>query len=146
MGSKREPTPQRMREEVFRRDKYTCRYCGTKEGPFHADHVYPYSKGGETTVDNLVTACPSCNGKKQAKIGIWPKPIIKKIAYTKKKRITLGALVVWCGIFFIPTISGLLAVYTDIGLVWAFSIPIIVVCLGAAIMLYEQIRYGLADE
>lgn len=64
-----------IREEVFERDGYTCRYCGNKEGPFHADHVYPSSKGGETSIENLVTACVHCNTKKQAKVGLWPKPI-----------------------------------------------------------------------
>jgi len=64
-----------IRKEIFERDNHTCRYCGNKEGPFHADHVYPYSKGGETSIENLVTACANCNTKKQNKIGLWPKPI-----------------------------------------------------------------------
>lgn len=64
-----------IRKAVFQRDNHTCRYCGTKEGPFDADHVYPASKGGETSVENLVTACTRCNRKKQATVGMWPKPI-----------------------------------------------------------------------
>src|SRR3990167_1825809 len=64
MATRREPTPQWLREKVFERDNYTCRYCGSKEPPFNADHVYPYSLGGQTTVENLVTACSRCNGKK----------------------------------------------------------------------------------
>jgi len=64
-----------IRNDVFERDNYTCRYCGDTVGPFHADHVYPSSKGGETSIENLVTACVSCNTKKQAVVGIWPKPI-----------------------------------------------------------------------
>jgi hypothetical protein len=36
------------------------------------DHVYPYHKGGETTVNNLVTACAHCNTSKQGRVGIWP--------------------------------------------------------------------------
>lgn len=64
-----------IRLQVFERDEYTCRYCGSKTGPFHADHVYPFSKGGETSISNLVTSCEICNLKKQNKIGLWPKPI-----------------------------------------------------------------------
>lgn len=64
-----------IRKRVFERDKHTCRYCGDKNGPFHADHVYPSSKGGETSIENLVTACARCNRKKQAKVGLWPRPI-----------------------------------------------------------------------
>jgi hypothetical protein len=69
------PIPDRIRTKVFERDGYQCRYCGSKSGPFHADHVYPESKGGETSISNLVTACKRCNVKKSAKVGLWPKPI-----------------------------------------------------------------------
>lgn len=68
--------PQWMRDEVFKRDKYTCQYCGTKDGPFHCDHVYPWSKGGETSVDNLVTACRRCNGRKSNRVGLWPRKVL----------------------------------------------------------------------
>lgn len=66
---------ERIRQAVFERDNYTCRYCGSKEGPFHADHVYPWSKGGETSINNIVTACRHCNISKHDKVGIWPKPM-----------------------------------------------------------------------
>lgn len=75
MRKQKLPIPEELRQRVFKRDGYRCRYCGSKEGPFHADHVYPESKGGVTSFDNLVTACKRCNSKKRAKIGIWPKPI-----------------------------------------------------------------------
>lgn len=71
----RQPIPDDVRQEVLKRDGHRCRYCGSSSPVFHMDHVYPESKGGETSVENLVTACPSCNTKKQAKVGLWPKPI-----------------------------------------------------------------------
>lgn len=71
----REYIPEWMRRAVFQRDRYTCRYCGGKKAPFHLDHVYPVAKGGETTVENLVTACDDCNLQKGARVGIWPKPL-----------------------------------------------------------------------
>jgi len=94
-------TPRRIpsiEREVFKRDKYCCRYCGigvipkeflkkyakaigvvnfpigrtndTRHGVILgfqavADHVHPYSDGGQTDASNLVTSCRSCNyGKK----------------------------------------------------------------------------------
>lgn len=53
-----------LRFNVFRRDGFRCRYCGVSvdDGAIlHADHVIPESKGGPTTIDNLVTACIDCN-------------------------------------------------------------------------------------
>lgn len=63
---------EQIRQQVFERDNYTCRYCGSTQPPLHADHVYPWSKGGETSINNLVTACRKCNGKKSNKVGVWP--------------------------------------------------------------------------
>lgn len=57
-----------LRRQVFRRDNYTCRYCGRHvEGEVHCDHVIPLSRGGKTELDNLVTACPACNLSKHNK-------------------------------------------------------------------------------
>ena len=72
---KRFPITKEVRDFVFNRDGKRCRYCGSKNAPFHLDHVYPVSKGGETTTDNLVTSCSSCNQRKHATVGMWPKPI-----------------------------------------------------------------------
>lgn len=76
--NKKEPIPPGLKLKVFKRDGYKCRYCGSMQTPLHCDHVYPQSKGGETTARNLVTACKSCNLKKHAKIGIWPIPLGKE--------------------------------------------------------------------
>ena len=56
----------RLRFEVLARDQFTCRYCGaspTKDPSvtLHIDHIIPWSKGGETTIDNLQTLCSKCN-------------------------------------------------------------------------------------
>lgn len=64
-----------FKDFILERDGFCCRYCGNKNPPFHLDHVYPVAKGGETSVDNIVTACQRCNAEKQATVGIWPKPI-----------------------------------------------------------------------
>lgn len=63
--------PRRMRlpcsrRGVLIRDRDTCQYCGTQPGrnQLTIDHVLPRSKGGETTWENVVTACRDCNRKK----------------------------------------------------------------------------------
>jgi len=52
------------RREVFRRDNYTCQYCGRHGTPLTVDHITPKRLGGEHTWTNVVAACPSCNHKK----------------------------------------------------------------------------------
>jgi hypothetical protein len=53
----------KIRIKVLQRDAYTCAYCGDVAA--EVDHVYPKSKGGEDTLDNLVAACRSCNSRKK---------------------------------------------------------------------------------
>jgi predicted DNA-binding transcriptional regulator AlpA len=59
--------PIAIRVEVFLRDGERCTYCGNEEPPFHLDHVFPLSRGGETSADNLVVACRRCNLEKHAR-------------------------------------------------------------------------------
>lgn len=55
-----------LRREVYERDEYGCRYCGARKN-LSLDHVMPESQGGETTAENLVTCCKSCNSRKHAR-------------------------------------------------------------------------------
>ncbi len=52
------------KREIFRRDKYTCQYCGTWGINLTIDHVIPRRLGGIHSWKNLVTACASCNHRK----------------------------------------------------------------------------------
>jgi 5-methylcytosine-specific restriction endonuclease McrA len=54
------------RRNVFLRDRYRCQYCGAhcSENHITIDHVVPRAKGGRTTWNNVVAACPVCNRKK----------------------------------------------------------------------------------
>ncbi|HPV07742.1 MAG TPA: HNH endonuclease, partial [Aggregatilineales bacterium] len=49
------------KREIFRRDNYTCQYCGKKTTNLTIDHVIPRHRGGEHSWSNLVTSCPACN-------------------------------------------------------------------------------------
>jgi hypothetical protein len=60
---KREPVPATLRRAVYERDAYRCVDCGSWEN-LSIDHVIPWSKGGATTMDNLVTRCMPCNNSK----------------------------------------------------------------------------------
>ncbi|HSR20492.1 MAG TPA: HNH endonuclease [Anaerolineales bacterium] len=52
------------RREVFRRDNYTCQYCGRREAGLTVDHVMPRYQGGLHIWTNVVAACPACNHRK----------------------------------------------------------------------------------
>lgn len=61
--SYRESIRKSVRFEVFKRDNFTCQYCGAKalDVVLHVDHINPVSKGGDNEIINLVTACLPCN-------------------------------------------------------------------------------------
>ena len=52
------------RLEVFKRDHYTCQYCGKETRQLTLDHVVPRYRGGEHTWENVVSACVPCNRRK----------------------------------------------------------------------------------
>jgi 5-methylcytosine-specific restriction endonuclease McrA len=54
------------RKSVALRDNYTCQYCGATPGRafLTLDHVIPRSRGGQTTWENVITACRACNMRK----------------------------------------------------------------------------------
>ena len=50
--------------QVYRRDKYRCRYCGIDNVPLTVDHIITWETGGATHEYNLLTACKKCNRKR----------------------------------------------------------------------------------
>jgi 5-methylcytosine-specific restriction endonuclease McrA len=63
---KRKPLPYKLRFEIFKRDNFTCRYCGRKppEVILKCDHIIPVASGGTDHPSNLITSCEPCNGGK----------------------------------------------------------------------------------
>lgn len=56
----------RLRFKVLQRDRFRCCACGTSPSitpgvVLEVDHRTPWSKGGETVIDNLQTLCCACN-------------------------------------------------------------------------------------
>lgn len=66
--SERTPIGSKLRFEVFKRDKFTCQYCGAKAPDvlLQVDHIHPVALGGGNDILNLITSCQSCNGGKGA--------------------------------------------------------------------------------
>jgi 5-methylcytosine-specific restriction endonuclease McrA len=54
------------RKNIFKRDRYTCQYCGAQPGPdsLTIEHIVPRSKGGVSSWENCVLACVNCNKRK----------------------------------------------------------------------------------
>jgi hypothetical protein len=67
----------KRRWQVIARDGFTCVYCGRKppEVTLHVDHRVSVKDGGTDDLENLVTACETCNGGKGAfSVQEEPKP------------------------------------------------------------------------
>jgi 5-methylcytosine-specific restriction endonuclease McrA len=62
-------TPPLSNQELFRRDRQICLYCGKtmKFSLLTRDHVKPISRGGKNHWLNVVTACKRCNTRKGSK-------------------------------------------------------------------------------
>ena len=56
----------KLRYKVLKRDNFKCCACGASPAKdpsveLHIDHIIPWSKGGESTLENLQTLCSKCN-------------------------------------------------------------------------------------
>jgi 5-methylcytosine-specific restriction endonuclease McrA len=58
------PRVKLTKREIFRRDNYTCQYCGRRMSHLTIDHIMPRHRGGRHSWQNLVSACPACNRRK----------------------------------------------------------------------------------
>lgn len=72
------PLSKRTRFEIFKRDGFTCQYCGRRppEVVLEVDHIHPRSKGGADNDINLISSCADCNRGKAAKMltDVSPRP------------------------------------------------------------------------
>lgn len=83
---------------VQKRDNYACQYCGRtvydkrqldkarkyKQHPggveLHVHHIKPLSKGGDNSLNNLISLCETCHENQH------PHMLSKKLSFYKKKR------------------------------------------------------------
>lgn len=62
----RKPTPQ-MTAAIMAKFDYKCVKCDSTD-KLQIDHIFPYSKGGKTVINNLTVLCSKCNREKSDKI------------------------------------------------------------------------------
>ena len=55
------------RAMIYKRDGHKCQYCGSTRN-LTIDHIFPTSKGGDNSWENLVVACMPCNTRKGDKL------------------------------------------------------------------------------
>lgn len=67
--TERKPISKRVRFEIFKRDQFTCQYCGGHPPAIilQIDHIKALAEGGTDDMDNLLTACSECNLGKGAR-------------------------------------------------------------------------------
>lgn len=64
----------RQRFMVLKRDNFKCCACGASPAKdplveLHVDHIIPWSKNGETVIENMQTLCSKCNLGKSDMLG-----------------------------------------------------------------------------
>jgi len=85
---KRKSISKKIRFNIFKRDLFTCQYCGAVPPKviLELDHMTPVSKGGTNDKDNLVTSCFDCNrGKSNYSLSDVPTSLKVKAKQTKEK-------------------------------------------------------------
>ena len=58
--------PKAVRQEIYKRDGFTCQFCGAQQPPkeLTIDHLVPVSRGGHDEITNFLTACKPCDQRK----------------------------------------------------------------------------------
>ncbi|WP_019652243.1 HNH endonuclease [Variovorax atrisoli] len=82
----------KLRFEVFKRDAFTCQYCGAHPPNvlLHVDHINPVANGGKNDIDNLVTSCEPCNlGKGARLLTVVPETLAAKAAAVAEREAQL---------------------------------------------------------
>lgn len=83
-----------LRFKVFKRDSFSCQYCGATPPSvvLEVDHIHPVSKGGGNSLDNLITSCFDCNrGKSSGLLTSIPQSVADKAEILAEKMAQLKA-------------------------------------------------------
>ena len=98
--AERKPLSKKTRFEVFKRDKFTCQYCG-RHAPdvvLECDHIKPVAEGGKNTILNLVTSCKDCNsgkGKRLLSDSVEVDKQFEQMAILSEKRKQMEMMLKW---------------------------------------------------
>lgn len=99
-NNKRKAISKKIRFDVFKRDNFTCQYCG-RTAPdviLEVDHINPVNNGGDNNIMNLITSCFDCNrgkGKRKLTENEEIKLQIEQLKEINKKREQLEMLLKW---------------------------------------------------
>lgn len=82
----RKPLKKSIRFEVFKRDSFTCQYCGAKapDAILQVDHIIPVKEGGTDDIMNLVTSCRDCNLGKSCRMLSDDSVVVKRQRQAKE--------------------------------------------------------------
>lgn len=96
----RKPITKKLRFEIFKRDNFTCQYCGRKAPDviLNVDHINPVKRGGKNDILNLITSCFECNSGKKARL-LTDKSVIEKqqnqLEELNEKRVQMEMMIQW---------------------------------------------------
>ena len=98
--SERKAISKKLRFEVFKRDNFTCQYCGrmAPDVILEVDHINPVKNGGDNNIMNLITSCFDCNrgkGKRTLTENEEIKLQVEQLKELNKKREQLEMLLKW---------------------------------------------------
>lgn len=98
--NKRKTISKKTRFEVFKRDNFTCQYCGrtAPDVVLEIDHINPVKNGGDNNIMNLITSCFDCNrgkGKRTLTENEEIKLQVEQLKELNKKREQLEMLLKW---------------------------------------------------
>jgi len=98
--AERKAISKKLRFEVFKRDSFTCQYCG-KSAPevvLEVDHINPVKNNGDNNILNLVTSCMDCNrgrGAKELSDNTVLKAEKEQLKNLEEKRSQMKMLIKW---------------------------------------------------
>lgn len=98
--TKRETISKKIRFEVFKRDNFTCQYCGrmAPDVVLEIDHINPIDNGGDNDIMNLITSCFECNrgkGKRKLSVNTELKKQQEQLKFLNKKRQQFEMMLEW---------------------------------------------------
>jgi hypothetical protein len=96
----REPISKKLRFEVFKRDSFTCQYCGQRapEVVLQCDHIKPVANGGASDILNLITSCIDCNsgkGPRQLSDNAVISKQLDQLARLQERREQIEMMIAW---------------------------------------------------
>lgn len=98
--NKRINITKKLRFEVFKRDSFTCQYCGRKAPSvvLNVDHINPVKHGGKNDILNLITSCFDCNSGKKDRL-LSDKSVVEKqqlqLEEINEKRQQMQMMLIW---------------------------------------------------